>query len=104
MKLKSFLGLAVALGGCHFLASQLIVPFTLWCGDALSAGTVKNTLMGALHFLTKLLYYPILSHALYPRHWFPGTWIFIPILINSLLCGFLLACVVFGWRRIRSGR
>ena len=102
MKKRPFIGLAVMLGGGHFLASLLIVPLTLWTGGVLSAGTAKSALMGGLHSLTRLFYYPILSHALYPRHWFPGSWILIPILINSFLCGTLLACVVFGWRRIRA--
>ena len=81
------------LGGCHFAASMLIVPLTLHAGEIFTAGTGRNLLMEVLHFLTRVLYFPILGLALYPRHWFPGPWIFIPILINSMLWGLLLACV-----------
>ena len=104
MQKKPFVWLVLVLGGCHFLVSLLIVPLTLWTGDVLSSGTLKSILMGGLHFLTKVFYYPILSFALYPRHWFPGSWITVPILVNSLLCGFLLACIAFGLWRIRSTR
>lgn len=98
---RSFSGRAAILGGCHFLASLSIVPFTRWAGEALSTGAFERSLMAGLHFLTKALYYPILSHALYPRHWFPGPWIAVPILVNSFLCGILLAALVTAWRLMR---
>ena len=101
MKNKSFVLRGLALGGCHFLSSLLVVPLTLRIGEFLTAGQAKGMLMGALHFLTKILYFPILSLALYPRHWFPGPWITIPILANSLLWGMLLAGVGIGLRRFR---
>ena len=104
MQRKTFVWLVLVLGGCHFLVSLLIVPLTLLTGDVLPSGSVKSMLMGGLHFLTKVFYYPIMAYALYPRHWFPGSWITIPILVNSLLCGFLLACVVLGAWRMRSAK
>ena len=39
----------------------------------------------ALVLATRVLHYPIISKSLYSRKWFPGGWIYIPILINSLL-------------------
>ena len=103
MQAKQFVGLGLIVAGCHFLACLTIVPFTLWIGEVLSAGTAKKTLMGGLHFLTKFLYYPILSYALYPRHWFPGSWITIPILVNSMIWGLALAGLVMAWRQLQNG-
>lgn len=101
MKRTPFVWLGLALGTCHFLSSLLVVPLTLWIGESFVAGPAKNIIMGGLHFLTRILYFPILGLALYPRHWFPGLWITIPIVVNSLFLGMLLARVVIGLRRIR---
>lgn len=86
------------------MVSLLIVPITLRAGDALAAGSAKTALMTVLHGLTKVFYYPLLGHALYPRHWFPGAWITVVILFNSVLVGALLAGVVAGCRRVRACR
>lgn len=102
MKTIPLVWLGLVSGGCHFLASLLVVPLTLRMGEVLAAGAVKTTLMGVLHALTRILYYPILGLALYPRHWFPGPWITIPILINSLLWAVLFTMVVAAWRRLRT--
>ena len=91
MKVKSFRRFCLVVAGCHFGASMLIVPLTLRVGDILMAGNGESLLLGGLHVLTRVLYFPILGLALYPRHWFPGPWISIPILINSLLWGIVLA-------------
>ena len=101
MRTKPLVWLGQVLGGCHFLASLLIVPLTLRIGEVLTASVMKTTLMGVLHTLTRMLYYPILGLALYPRHWFPGPWITIPILVNSLLWAVLFTFVVAAWRRLR---
>ena len=93
MKIK-FPVLSLVLSGCHFLISTTIVPFTLWMGNVDLPPTVKETILELLHFGTKVFYFPILGFALYPRHWFPGPWIYVPILLNSLLWGILIACSV----------
>ena len=101
MKSKSLIWFGLVLGGCHFLASLLVVPLTLRIGESLMVGQPKDMLLGVLHFITRILYFPILGLALYPRYWFPGPWITIPILVNSMLWGMLLAGVVIGLRRLR---
>ncbi len=93
--LAAFLWTAV-----HFLASLLIVPATLKIGAAGSG------LAGLLTEATRVLYFPILGLALYPRHWFPGRWIYIPIAGNSLVWGLGLAAVTLAllalYRRSRA--
>ena len=101
-KTLRFAPLALVLGGSHFLACVLILPLTRSVGHASLPAPVKETLLGVLHPATQFLYFPILSQALYPRHWFPGLWILVPIAANSLLWGVLLAGMAIGLRRIRA--
>ena len=102
MKEKSATLLGLIVGGCHFLVSMLIVQLTLRAGDGLSGGHARTMLLEMLYDLTRLLYFPIIGLALYPRHWLPGSWIAVPIMVNSLCWGMVFAAVVVGWRRLRG--
>ena len=83
----------------HFIASLLIIPLTLKVGEALAERAVDSLGYGLLTLATKILYFPILVMALYPRHWFPGQLITIPIAINSVLWGLALALLLLVGRR-----
>jgi hypothetical protein len=83
----------------HFAASLLIVPLTLKVGETLPQNPPDSLLYGLLTGATKVLYFPILSLALYPRHWFPGQMIAIPIAVNSVLWGIMLALAIRIGRR-----
>jgi hypothetical protein len=85
----------------HFAASLAIVPLTLKIGEALSEGAANSLFYRLLTGVTKVIYFPILSQALYPRHWFPGDMITIPIAANSLLWGIGLMIIIGFARRIR---
>jgi hypothetical protein len=93
-------GTLMALG--HFLACLAVVPLTLRVGGALPGGASDSFFYGLLALLTKILYFPILALALYPRHWFPGQMITIPIAFNSLLWGLALALLLAGKRRLKA--
>jgi len=70
----------------HFALSVFIVSITLSVGSPISAEhSQPSFVFKALVVATKILHYPIISHSLYSRQWFPGGWIHIPIFINSLL-------------------
>ena len=90
------------LAAVHFVLSLGIVPLTLKIGSLVPAGTAHSLFYTMLALATRILYFPILSLALYPRHWFPGNWITIPIALNSLLWGAGLALVLAIGRRLRS--
>jgi hypothetical protein len=79
----------------HMLACILVVPMTL------KTGAAGLGITGVLTQLTKVLYFPVIGLALYPRHWFPGNWIYIPIALNSLLWGLFLALSLLLARRLR---
>ena len=88
MKIVRFLVAAFKWSALHFLVSILIVPATL------KAGTAGLGITGLLTLLTKVLYFPVMGLALYPRHWFPGHWIYVPIAFNSLAWGIFLTAVL----------
>lgn len=91
MRVNRFAAAAALVGGLHFGLSALVVPLTLRAGEALAAGRLRDLAMGGLVGATKVLYTPLLALGLYPRHWFPGDWIYVPIGANSLLWGLALA-------------
>lgn len=92
--------LALMVGGGHFLVSVLILPLTRAVGRAPIPAPLQDGMLGILYPATQMLYFPILSQALYPRHWFPGPWILVPTAANSLLWAVLLAGLAIGLRRI----
>ncbi|MGD9331383.1 MAG: hypothetical protein PVJ53_08725 [Desulfobacterales bacterium] len=86
----------------HFLASLLIIPLTLRVGESLAGGSADSWVYALLTLVTKILYFPLMALALYPRHWFPGHLITIPIAVNSLLWGGALTVVMVVWRHLRK--
>ena len=85
----------------HFAASLAIVPLTLKIGATLPEGPAHTLFYHLLAGVTKVLYFPVVSLALYPRHWFPGDMITIPIACNSLLWGIGLMAAIGLARRMR---
>jgi hypothetical protein len=70
----------------HFGLSNLILPLTMAL-TARAAGTLDGTGFGVILLvrLTKLLHLPLVTLALYPREWFPGSWVYVPMALNSLI-------------------
>ena len=92
----------------HFGLSLLIVSV------AMSVATTMNRVQPEPSFsfrilveTTRILHFPIISLSLYSREWFPGNWIYLPMLANSLLWAagmylmYLLAKKILG--AIRNG-
>lgn len=73
-------------GLIHFGLSNLVLPLTLSL-TARAAGTVDGPGFGVtlLVRLTRLLHLPLVTLALYPREWFPGGWVYVPMALNSLI-------------------
>ena len=71
---------------CHFGLSVLIVPITmLVSGTSMLAQPGPSLAIQLLVTLTSILHFPIITLSLYPRMLFPGSWIYIPIAINSVV-------------------
>ena len=70
----------------HFGLSVLIIPVTMSVVGALNTTQSIPTMgLQTLVAATRVLHFPIISQSWYSRQWFPGDWVRIPILINSLL-------------------
>ena len=70
----------------HFALSVGIVSLVITVETA-AKGEVQtpSAMFRVLAGITKLLHFPIISLAWYSRHWFPGNWIYIPMVLNSIL-------------------
>jgi hypothetical protein len=88
----------------HFGLSVLIIPMTMSVAGALNAAQSMPTMgLQTLVAATRILHFPIISLSWYSRQWFPGDWIRIPILINSLLwAGGIYLLVMVGRKILRK--
>lgn len=70
----------------HFGSSVLIVAAAGSVATALNPATAEPTLgFRILVVATRILHFPIISLSLYSRQWFPGNWIYLPMLVNSFI-------------------
>ena len=71
--------------GTHFGLTYCVVT----AGQSAAAASAYEPQVSAwlrfLVLLSKILYFPVISLVLYPRQWFPGNLIYIPIGFNSFL-------------------
>ncbi|MFZ0240208.1 MAG: hypothetical protein WAL90_01080 [Desulfobacterales bacterium] len=99
------LSIVAGLAAAHFFASKIVVALTMHmgmfaAGDSPGAGVLGNFLVG----LTRVLYFPVITLSLYSRQRFPGEWVLVPIIANSLLWGITIYAIVRIVKRItRSG-
>lgn len=81
------LAIIVFIAIIHFGASVLIVAASrsvLTGAEAVPA--VPTFGVRGLVAATRILHFPVVSLSWYPRPWFPGNWIYVPIFVNSLIC------------------
>jgi len=87
----------------HFALSVLVVWTSLLVGSAVTAENAEPSLaFKALVLSTKILHYPIITQALYSRHWFPGGWIYFPIFINSLLWAAGIIFLYYIYKKLKN--
>ena len=88
------------IAGTHFVLGRLVIPLAT---NKLMAVTDSNLAVGwvvpVLIWITRVLYFPIISLSWYSRNWFPGDWIYIPIGINSFLWGDSYLCCCDGGKK-----
>lgn len=79
----------LVIAGAHFAFSRLVLSVTMAL-TAQVAGTPEGpgTAVTLLVRMTKLLHFPLVTLALYPREWFPGNWIYVPLALNSTIWAF----------------
>jgi hypothetical protein len=70
----------------HFGASVLIVAASQSIATALDPVTAEPTVgFRLLVAATRIVHFPIISLSLYSRQWFPGNWLYVPMLVNSFI-------------------
>lgn len=86
----------------HFGLSNLILPLTLLLAEQDSdAPDGPGAAVLLLVRATKLLHFPIVTLALYPREWFPGNWVYLPMVANSLIWAFGIRLLIGVFRKAR---
>jgi len=85
----------VLIGAIHFGLSNLIRPLTMALAkEGAGAPEGPGTAVMLLVRATKLLHFPLVTLALYPREWFPGSWIYLPMAVNSLIWAFGICLLI----------
>ena len=95
--------IVVGIAAVHFIAAKIIIALTMQmgmfaAGCSRAAGYLGDTLV----WVTRVLFFPIITLSLYSRKWFPGNWIYVPVVINSLLWGIAIYGLVCLLKRFRS--
>lgn len=92
----------LAIAVIHFGLSQLILPATAALTSH-ATGTLEGLDLPVtlLVRLTKLLHFPLVTLALYPREWFPGNWVYLPMAANSMIWAFGIRWLIGLFRKAR---
>jgi hypothetical protein len=100
--MKKF-GIIVLIALIHFALSVSIVAVTLSIGSPLPSGQAQPSLgFKTLVFVTKILHFPIISQAVFSRHWFPGRWIYLPTFVNSLLWAAAICVLLYVHKKVKK--
>jgi uncharacterized membrane protein len=100
--MKKF-GIIILIAVIHFVLSVSIIAVTASIGSTLPPGQAQPSLgLKTLVLATKILHFPIISQAFFSRQWFPGSWIYIPMLVNSLLWAVVIFGLLYIFRRLKK--
>jgi len=80
---KSFIILAIAV--VHFVFTKVMSIIALSVVTAHAHERQLPFIGRSLMVMSKMLYSPVFTFAWYPRQFFPGNFVIIPLFINSLL-------------------
>jgi len=83
----------------QFALTRVVSALTLSLVGRASFYESGSAYPAALGLLSKALYFPVITLALYPRGFFPGNWILVPMAANSLLWGLAVWIV---WRLLHQ--
>ena len=89
----------------HLALIKGIVAVTLsGAAPAVYDPQASTVVVRLLVVITKILYFPIITLAMYSRVWFPGNLIYIPIVLNSLLWGIVIYVAWYAVKGRQTGR
>jgi hypothetical protein len=82
--LKKFL-IVLCIAAVHFVVTKMVTMITFSVFAANADETRISSVGHLLMMISRVLYFPVMTMAWYPRRFFPGNLIVIPLLINSLI-------------------
>jgi hypothetical protein len=84
----------------HAVFTKVVSMITLSVFTA-NVNETQMSLIGRwMTILSKVLYFPVITLAWYPRQFFPGNFIVIPLFINSLLWALVIYTLLILIKRI----
>jgi len=84
----------------HAVFTKIVSMITLSVVTA-NANEIQMSFIGRwMMMLSKVLYFPVITMAWYPRQFFPGNFIVIPLFINSLLWALMIYALLILIKRI----
>lgn len=87
----------------HFIVVSVIAWLGLWVIEVGSMESgVRSFLSPIFVWLSRILYFPVVTLSLFPRNLFPGGMVYIPIILNSLIwgiCIYTFFYVIGIWRQ-----
>jgi hypothetical protein len=88
----------------HCTVTKIISTITLSVVTA-NVHNPQMTVMGRLFmWMSKVLYFPVITMAFYPRQFFPGNLVIVPLFINSLLWALMIYVVAVLIKKFASPR
>ena len=86
----------------HAVFTKIVSMITLSVVTA-NANEIQMSFIGRwMMMLSKVLYFPVITMAWYPRQFFPGNFIVIPLFINSLLWALMIYTLLILIKRISA--
>jgi hypothetical protein len=88
----------------HAVFTKIVSMISLSVVTA-NANEIQMSFIGRwMMMLSKVLYFPVITMAWYPRRFFPGNFIVIPLFINSLLWALMIYALLILIKRIFVAR
>jgi hypothetical protein len=95
---KLFIILAIAV--VHLVFTKVISIIALSVVTSHAHERQLSLIGRSLMAMSKVLYFPVFTFAWYPRQFFPGNFVIIPLFINSLLWALLIYVIFIFVKRI----
>jgi len=99
---KTFIILFIA--AAHSVLTKFASMITLSVFTANVNKTQMSFIGRGMTMLSKVLYFPVITLAWYPRQFFPGNYVVIPLFINSLLWALVIYALLILIKRIFAAR
>jgi hypothetical protein len=77
--------IVLCIAAVHFLVTKMVTLITFSVFAANTDETRISSIGHLLMMISRVLYFPVMTMAWYPRRFFPGNFIVIPLFINSLI-------------------